>query len=114
MDEGNYPAVIKHSIDNSSAIRRLLVRAGWRYTYMGKYRPNSEFIHQFISLCHRVRDENNNRQFIGGKNINVRAIRDISLRRNEMALPNQIYKFVLEHYRKIILATLIISSPVIY
>ena len=81
---------------------------------MGKYRPNSEFINQLISLCHRVREENNNRQFVGGKNINERAIRDISLRREEMALLNQIYKFVLKHHRKILLATLIISSPIVY
>ena len=105
MNEGNYPAVIKHSIDNSSGIRRLLIRTGWRYTYMGKYRPktpNSEFINQFISLCHRVREENNNRQFIGGNNINERAIRDISLRREEMTLPNQIYKFVRRHQGKLL------------
>ena len=114
MNEGNYSAVIKHSIDNSPGIMNLLIRAGWRYTYMGKYRPNSEFINQFISLCHRVREENNNRQFVGGKNINERAIRDISLRREEMALLNQIYKFVLKHHRKILLATLIISSPIVY
>ena len=80
----------------------------------GIYPPNSEFIRQFFSLCLRVREENNNRQFIGGKNINERAIRDISFRREEMALPNQNYKFVLKHHRKIILATLVISSPVIH
>ena len=78
MNEGNYPVVIKHSIDNSSGIRGLLIRAGWRYTYMGKYCPNSEFVRQFIILRKRVKDENNNRQFIGGNNINGRAIKDIS------------------------------------
>ena len=114
LNEGNYTSIIKHSIDNSVGIRILLIRAGWRYTYMGKYRPNSEFILQFISLCKRVRDENNNREFIGGKNINERAIRDITMRRDEMALSNQIFTFVRRHPRKLLLAMLIASTPVIY
>ena len=109
MNEGNYPVVIEHSIDNSSGIRGLLIRAGWRYTYMGKYCPNSEFVRQFIILCKRVKDENNNRQFIGGNNINGRAIKDISSRREEMALQNQICRFVRRNQLKLLIAGLVLS-----
>ena len=114
MNEGNYTSVIKQAIDNNPAIMNLLIRSGWRYTYMGKYRPNNIFVQEFISLCHRVRDENNNRQFIGGKNINQRAIRDITTRRQEMTLKNQIFKFTRRHHKKLILAMILVSTPVIY
>ena len=114
MNEGNYPSVIKHSIDNNSAIMSLLIRAGWRYTYMGKYRPNNIFVDEFISLCHRVREENNNRQFVGGRDVNERAIRDITARREEMTLQYRIFKFARRHNRTILLAMFLLSTPVIY
>ena len=114
MNEGNYTSVIKQAIDNNTAIMNLLIRSGWRYTYMGKYRPNNIFVQEFISLCHRVRDENNNRQFIGGKNINQRAILDITTRRQEMTLKNQIFKFTRRHHKKLILAMILVSTPVMY
>ena len=114
MNEGNYTSVIKQAIDNNIGIMNLLIRSGWRYTYMGKYRPNNIFVQEFISLCHRVRDENNNRQFIGGKNINQRAILDITTRRQEMTPKNQILKFARRYHRRLIIVMILVSTPVIY
>ena len=77
--------------------------------------PNNIFGQKFFSLlCHRVSEENNNRQFIGGKSINQRVIRDIATRRQEMTLKNQIFKFSRRHHRKLIIAMILVSTPVIY
>ena len=114
MNEGNYPTVIKRAVDDNPAIMSLLIRAGWRYTYMGKYRPNNIFVDQFISLCHRVREENNNRQFVGGRNVNERAIRDITARGEEMTLQYRFFKFARRHNRAILLGMFLLSTPVIY
>ena len=113
MNEGNYATILNHAIGNSIGIRRLLTRSGWRYTYIGRNRPNNIFVQEFISLCHRVRDENNNRQFIGGKNINQRAILDITTRRQEMTPKNQIFKFTRRHHRKLKIAIILVSTSVI-
>ena len=114
MNEGNYPTVIRRAVDDNPAIMSLLIRAGWRYTYMGKYRPNNIFVDQFISLCHRVREENNNRPFVGGRNVNETAIRDITARREEMTLQYRIFKFARRHNRTILLTMFLLSTPIIY
>ena len=110
MNMSEHRRIIDDAIERNRGIRILLIRAGWRYTYTSPHVPKHEFNQRFISLCQRVKNENNFRQVIGGEGVIYRATRDIALRRKEMSITNRIYKFVCRHPLIMVLAITILGS----
>ena len=106
---GTIQSGMRHHVDRNPAIKELLIRVRWRYTHTSPTDSKQIFIQEFISLCERVKSENNFRQVIGGRDVITRATKDIVLKRSEMALTNRICNFLLRNKRRLFVTILILG-----
>ena len=113
---GTIQASMKHHIDRNPAIKELVTRIRGRYTHTSPTDSKQIFIQEFISLCERVKSENNFRQVIGGKDVITRATKDIVLKRKETALSNRICNFLHRNRRKVFVTILLLGMmmPIAY
>ena len=112
---GEFKPVMRHHIDRNPAVRELLIRVRWRYTHTSPTDSKQIFIQEFISLCERMKVENNFRQVIGGRDVITRATKDIVIKGKETALTNRICNILLRNKRRLFVTILILGMmPIAY
>ena len=113
---GTVQSGMRHHVDRNPAIKELLTRIRWRYTHTHPTDSKQVFIQEFISLCERVKSENNFRQVIGGKDVMTRATMDIVLKKKETALTTRVRNFLCRNRRKIFVSTVLFLAmmPIAY
>ena len=111
---GTVQSGMRHHVENNPAIRELLTRVRWRYTHTHPTDSKQIFIQEFISLCERVKAENNFRQVIGGKDVMTRATRDIVLKRKETALTTRVRNFLCRNKRTVFVTTILLLCQIAY
>ena len=75
----NPDRAIQESIHGNSGIRNIIETAGNRYTYVTL--SMDESLPRLLTKCHEIKQANNHTEFIGGRDVNARALRtNVTLR----------------------------------